>query len=130
MTKLRLRTLILLLAGVCVLGASSAATAAASPICRHDGQGNTASTRADRVTGMATTAVTGGAPLALIGGPRPSPSASVVAAESEGEFVNLASDARTTHILEGDATGGGHQWPGLADKTPFPEGWSGVADHA
>lgn len=51
--------------------------------------------------------------------------ASVVAAEGD-EFVNLPSDARTTHILEGDATGGGHQWPGLAGKTPFPENWSGA----
>ena len=42
------------------------------------------------------------------------------------ESLNLASEARTTHILEGDATGGGHQWPGLSDKTPFPESWSGT----
>jgi hypothetical protein len=40
------------------------------------------------------------------------------------ELVNLASEARTTHILEGDATGGGHLWPGLAGKTPFQESWS------
>jgi filamentous hemagglutinin len=48
----------------------------------------------------------------------------VVAAE-DGGLVNLASDARTTHILEGDGTGGGHFWPGAAGKTPFPESWSG-----
>jgi RHS repeat-associated protein len=42
------------------------------------------------------------------------------------ELVNLASEARTTHVLEGDATGGGHLWPGLAGKTPFPESWSGA----
>jgi hypothetical protein len=52
--------------------------------------------------------------------------AGIAAAESESEFVNLASDARTIHILEGDATGGGHQWPGLAGKSPFPEDWSGA----
>jgi filamentous hemagglutinin len=27
-------------------------------------------------------------------------------------------------ILSGDQTGGGHLWPGLAGKTPFPQGWS------
>jgi filamentous hemagglutinin len=52
--------------------------------------------------------------------------ADLAAGEGEGEFVNLASEARTTHILEGDATGGGHQWPGLFGKTPFPEEWSGA----
>ena len=39
--------------------------------------------------------------------------------------VNLASAERTTHILVGDATGGGHMWPGLPGKTPFPPSWSG-----
>jgi hypothetical protein len=47
-----------------------------------------------------------------------------LAAEVGDEFFNLASDARTTHILHGDATGGGHLWPGLTGKTPFPTGWS------
>ena len=42
----------------------------------------------------------------------------------ESNLVNLASDARTNHILNGDETGGGHLWPGLSSKTPFPEGWS------
>jgi hypothetical protein len=44
----------------------------------------------------------------------------------EAEFVNLASASRTEHILVGDATGGGHLWPGAPGKTPFPEGWSGA----
>jgi RHS repeat-associated protein len=39
--------------------------------------------------------------------------------------VNLASPERTTHMLYGDATGGGHLWPGLPGKTPFPSDWSG-----
>ena len=39
--------------------------------------------------------------------------------------VNLASSQRTTHILKGDATGGGHLWPGKPGKTPFPKGWDG-----
>jgi hypothetical protein len=38
---------------------------------------------------------------------------------------NLASDTRTTHILYGDATGGGHLWPGGLGKTPFPQTWDG-----
>jgi hypothetical protein len=40
------------------------------------------------------------------------------------EDLNLATEARTQHILKGDATGGGHRWPGLAGKTPFPASWS------
>ena len=41
-----------------------------------------------------------------------------------GEYVNLASPNRTNHILHGDATGGGHLWPGAPGKTPFPPTWS------
>lgn len=37
--------------------------------------------------------------------------------------VNLADSQRTKHILQGDATGGGHLWPGTPGKTPFPKGW-------
>jgi RHS repeat-associated protein len=40
------------------------------------------------------------------------------------DLVNLASPGRTKHILYGDATGGGHLWPGGAGKTPFPKNWS------
>lgn len=40
------------------------------------------------------------------------------------DFVNLASEQRTQHILFGDATGGGHLWPGALGKTPFPPTWS------
>ncbi|WP_404385026.1 RHS repeat-associated core domain-containing protein [Knoellia locipacati] len=47
------------------------------------------------------------------------------AAKSADEFVDLASASRRTHILDGDATGGGHLWPGLPGKTPFPKDWSG-----
>ncbi len=46
------------------------------------------------------------------------------AAEGADEFVDLASSARRNHILAEDATGGGHLWPGLPGKTPFPRGWS------
>lgn len=47
------------------------------------------------------------------------------AAEVSGDLVNLASPARTQHILFGDATGGGHMWPGAAGKSVFPSSWSG-----
>lgn len=46
------------------------------------------------------------------------------AAKSADEFVNLASLQRTTHILTGDATGGGHLFPGGAGKSAFPQNWS------
>jgi hypothetical protein len=46
------------------------------------------------------------------------------AAKSADEFVDLASTARRNHILYGDATGGGHLWPGVPGKTPFPKDWS------
>jgi len=50
---------------------------------------------------------------------------SSLAAKGGDELVNLASSQRTTHILTGDATGGGHLFPGAPTKTPFPQGWSG-----
>jgi hypothetical protein len=40
------------------------------------------------------------------------------------QFVNLASPQRTRHILYGDATGGGHMFPGAAGKSSFPQDWS------
>jgi RHS repeat-associated protein len=50
--------------------------------------------------------------------------ASAGAAEAEGDLVNLASEYRTEHILRGNGGGGGHLWPGLPGKTPFPAAWS------
>lgn len=53
-----------------------------------------------------------------------------VAAKSGDEFVNLASDARTTHILDGEvrpngSLGGGHRpGTGFPNKSEFPAGWS------
>jgi hypothetical protein len=41
-----------------------------------------------------------------------------------GSRSNLVSAAKASHILFGDATGGGHLWPGRAGKTPFPRSWS------
>ena len=43
---------------------------------------------------------------------------------SSAEFINLASRQRTLHILLGDASGGGHLWPGAPGKTAFPSSWS------
>jgi hypothetical protein len=40
------------------------------------------------------------------------------------ESANLASPKRTIHILTGDETGGGHLFPGMPGKTPFPKDWS------
>jgi hypothetical protein len=39
-------------------------------------------------------------------------------------YVDRTTPARRRHILDGDATGGGHRWPGLPGKTPFPRDWS------
>ncbi|HEV2815303.1 MAG TPA: RHS repeat-associated core domain-containing protein, partial [Solirubrobacteraceae bacterium] len=50
--------------------------------------------------------------------------AAVRAASKADGFVNVASKQRTTHILHGDKTGGGHLWPGRSGKTPFPQSWS------
>lgn len=47
-----------------------------------------------------------------------------LAAKTTPEFVNLASPQRTAHILTGDATGGGHLFPGGAGKSAFPQSWS------
>lgn len=47
------------------------------------------------------------------------------AASDENGYVNLASEKGTIHTLKGDATGGGHEWPGLSGKTPFPKDWTG-----
>lgn len=43
------------------------------------------------------------------------------------DCVNLASDTATHHIIFGEGLGsdlGGHLWPGLIKKTPFPSEWS------
>jgi hypothetical protein len=50
--------------------------------------------------------------------------------EQAVERVNLASAARTNHVLYGEpkpdgSWGGGHQWPGNPGKTSFPYWWSG-----
>jgi len=36
----------------------------------------------------------------------------------------LISNSRANHILHGDATGGGHLWPGSSGKSAFPKDWS------
>ncbi|MDQ6782257.1 MAG: DUF6531 domain-containing protein [Actinomycetota bacterium] len=69
--------------------------------------------------GLATDTVIGAATGGILHGRTPD-----VAPVQEPAWVNLAGPARTAHILYGDATGGGHLYPGLPGKTPFPEGWS------
>jgi hypothetical protein len=55
------------------------------------------------------------------------------AANEDAEAINLASSARTAHIIEGDANGGGHAWFGslksfingiTGGKSMFPITWS------
>ncbi|MCE5294364.1 MAG: EndoU domain-containing protein, partial [Chlamydiales bacterium] len=41
------------------------------------------------------------------------------------DYVNLASDTATHHIIFGEGAGfGGHLWPGAKNKSPFPANWS------
>lgn len=48
----------------------------------------------------------------------------IVAKKADG-FVDLASPQRRKHILDGDATGGGHRpGTGKPGKSEFPQGWS------
>jgi Bacterial EndoU nuclease len=60
-------------------------------------------------------------------------SLSLTSVQANSEYVNLASAARTKHILAGDATGGGHSWFSswtslkngmLGRKSMFPMSWS------
>jgi hypothetical protein len=45
--------------------------------------------------------------------------------KDEGNPVNLADEKATTHIIDGDATGGGHApGRGIPGKSEFPSGWS------
>ncbi|MBI0432149.1 RHS repeat-associated core domain-containing protein, partial [Pectobacterium parmentieri] len=44
---------------------------------------------------------------------------------NQPETVDLASPKRRQHILDGDATGGGHRpGTGIPGKSEFPQGWS------
>ncbi|SHG21356.1 EndoU nuclease [Jatrophihabitans endophyticus] len=45
-------------------------------------------------------------------------------AAGERRPADAVSDESRKHILDGDATGGGHRWPGRPGKTPFPEHWT------
>ena len=38
--------------------------------------------------------------------------------------MDRTTPSRRKHVLYGDATGGGHLWPGLPGKTPFPQDWA------
>lgn len=65
----------------------------------------------------------GAVALAAIGVVGPGGGYTAVGRNADG-FVNLASSGRTRHILHGDASGGGHLFPGKPGKTPFPADWS------
>ena len=48
-----------------------------------------------------------------------------VATNKPDDFVDLASSSRRRHILDGNATGGGHRpGTGIPGKSEFPAGWS------
>ena len=48
-----------------------------------------------------------------------------VATNKADDFVDLASSSRRRHILDGNATGGGHRpGTGIPGKSEFPAGWS------
>jgi filamentous hemagglutinin len=58
-------------------------------------------------------------------GEQPDGAGAAKGAAADEQYVNLASGERTGHILYGDRPGsGGHMWPGMDGKTPFPESWS------
>ncbi|HVZ75616.1 MAG TPA: LamG-like jellyroll fold domain-containing protein [Polyangia bacterium] len=79
-----------------------------------------------KTAGQAIFALTGGIAGEFgVGGSGAASRAASRGAGTAEESVNLASSQRTTHILTGDATGGGHLWPGQPGKTPFPQSWSG-----
>lgn len=82
------------------------------PLPGSDGQFNLEDVALDTVIG----AGTGGMGHRLSSGDVPT--------APRPDYVDLASPQRRTHILDGDATGGGHRWPGLPGKTPFPQSWS------
>jgi len=79
--------------------------------------------------GGLTSALVGGA----LGGAAGSAGINAAMASAAGEagasgegFVNLASEARTSHILYGDSpNSGGHMAPGNPGKSIFPSDWSG-----
>lgn len=133
--KLR-RALAVLLAVLAALCAISSVSHASAPIAAATAHGYDASTIA-RVDvhevgdAEASLAQLKGAPAAAASpsvrapGRSTTPTRSFVATNTVDDFVDLASPARRTHILDGDATGGGHLWPGNPGKTPFPQGWSG-----
>src|SRR5690606_17061479 len=60
----------------------------------------------------------------LSGGSTPAHAPDAPAAPTQSQYVDLVSPQRRIHILDGDATGGGHRWPGQPGKTPFPQSWS------
>ena len=58
----------------------------------------------------------GSEPIIRPGPNSPVPGPPEVRPAPKTKYVNLASPQRTTHILTGDATGGGHMWPGAPER--------------
>ena len=95
------------------------ATGTTSPITALPGLGNTTTTIAQPVT----TGTSG-----FGAGPAPAVSTVVLNVNGAPTSVQLPSiidSDKAVHILTGDGPGkGGHQWPGQAGKSPFPQSWS------
>jgi RHS repeat-associated protein len=108
-------------------GAASGATGEAYdmlPLPGSDGQFDLENVALETVVGTATGGMgyRAGDPVVPTAA---GPSAPAPASAAPSPYtVDLASPQRRTHILDGDATGGGHRWPGLPGKTPFPQSWS------
>jgi len=62
---------------------------------------------------------------AITAGPREIAETAIQGPKGGSDFVDLVSPQKRTHILDGDATGGGHRaGTGNPGKSEFPAGWS------
>ncbi len=107
---------------VAVFGCVTATTASVAPTIHGPTRVAAIANAPSRLVGLHETVLPGGSRPRAPSYDHPA-NGSSVAAEDETD-LNLATEARTEHILQGDATGGGHLWPGAAGKSAFPESWS------
>jgi hypothetical protein len=112
----------LLLGVVAVLFATGTTTASATrsiydgpAVARVDAQAFTPSDASP--THLSRVRVESASPLPSVRGTSTTPFAPVVATNTADDFVNLASDVRTSHILDG------HMPPGMPGKSLFPSSW-------
>lgn len=118
--RTRIRALLLLLLAAVLSFTTHPAKASAAPVPTVENSVGVTAPATISAVGVAEHIRAGQHPARA--GPRPGlAQAHCVAAETDSGLVNLASEGRTSHILQGDATGGGHLWPGAAGKTSFPQ---------